>query len=261
VIVPCFNEDPAVIARSFAALRAQSFADFECVVVDDSTDPQLAFACEAACATDPRFAYVRPGARLGIAGSLNRAIERARGGLIARADCDDVCHPERLRRQLDFLEGAPEVGILGCALGILDDPGRPGSVRAYPLGHEAIARRMQLTNAMAHPTVMMRRTVLDRCGGYDPTFRYCEDLELWLRLINAGVRFANLPDALVAYRQETTDRPAGNWRDNLRARLKHLSAHMLARRLIGIVAIAVWSATPPAVRRLAYRRLIFDRAR
>jgi GT2 family glycosyltransferase len=258
VIVPCFNEEPAIVEACFASLRAQTFADFECIVVDDSTGDSRARACQAACARDARFAYLRPELRLGIAGSLNLAISHARGSLVARADCDDLSHPDRLARQVAVLQSRDDIGVLGCALAVIDPSGRPTAQRRYPAEHDQIARAMQITNAMAHPTVVIRRSVLDLHGVYDPAFRYCEDLELWLRLINAGVRFANLAAPLVTYRQETTQRPATHWRANLSARAKNLSQRMILRRLLGLTAIAAWSVTPEALRRLAYDRLILQ---
>ncbi|HEY5105857.1 MAG TPA: glycosyltransferase [Caulobacteraceae bacterium] len=260
VIIPCFNEDAGVIEASFASLRAQTLTNFECIVVDEGSDEEKARACRAACARDPRFSYLRPAARGGIAASLNLAIAQARGAYIARADGDDLCDGDRLRAQAAFLGSRPEIGVLGCAVRVIDGNGRPTAHRRYPLKHGQIARCMRLTNAMAHPTVMLRREVFERHGLYDPEFRYCEDLELWLRLIRAGVRFANLSEPLVSYRQEATSRPAAHWRDNLRARAKTLWGPNLALGLLGFVGIAAWSVMPRGLRRLAYGHLIYTRA-
>ena len=79
VIVPAFNESVTVLEESLASLMDQTFDDFECIVVDESTHPDLAQACESICARDARFRYVHPSQRLGLPGSLNLGISIARG--------------------------------------------------------------------------------------------------------------------------------------------------------------------------------------
>src|SRR5947209_8445890 len=104
VVVPSFNEEPHIVRASLESVRAQSFTDFECIVVDESTRPELAAACREICSEDSRFIYVHPTERLGLPKSLNLAISKARGQLIARFDSDDVCMPERLGLQVAFLD-------------------------------------------------------------------------------------------------------------------------------------------------------------
>jgi glycosyltransferase involved in cell wall biosynthesis len=256
IVVPSFNEAPPVIAASLASLRAQTMDDFECFVIDESTDESRALACREFCETDPRFIYIHPSERLGLAGSLNLGLSRARGALIARFDADDLCKPERLALQAAFLDAHPTVDVVGGALEVIDENGAHRAVRHYPLEHFDIARRMQLTNAIAHPTVMYRRAVVERHGGYDTSFRYSEDLDLWLRWLNAGVRFANLPQVLVRYRQQLTRRNTLHWRYNLRARTRNFGRSFVLRRAAGIGCIAMWSALPAAVQESVFRLLM-----
>jgi glycosyltransferase involved in cell wall biosynthesis len=256
IVVPSFNEAPPVIAASLASLRAQTMDDFECFVIDESTDESRARACREFCETDPRFIYIHPSERLGLAGSLNLGLSRARGALIARFDADDLCEPERLALQAAFLDAHPTVDVVGGALEVIGENGAHQGVRHYPLEHLDIARSMQLTNAIAHPTVMYRRTAVERHGGYDTSFRYSEDLDLWLRWLNAGVRFANLPQVLVRYRQQLTRRNTLHWRYNLRARTRNFGRSFVLRRAAGIGCIAVWSALPEAVQESVFRLLM-----
>ena len=212
IVVPCFNEQPEVLERSLNSLKIQTFCDFECIVIDESTFIQSAEACKAICNSDERFRYIRPETRLGLAGSLNLGISAARGRYIARFDSDDICMPHRLEEQVLYLDNNPEIGVLGGHLAIVDENERFTALRHYPLNHKAIERRFHLNNAMAHPTVMMRRSVIEAHGAYDPKFKFAEDLELWLRLINKDVQFANIDSVLVHYRQQSSNRSASNWR-------------------------------------------------
>lgn len=252
-MVPTFNEPEHILEQSLSSVMAQTFADFECIVVDESTHPEAAQACERICARDARFRYVHPIQRLGLAGSLNVAISMARGELLARFDSDDFCLPERLAVQVAFMEARPEVGVVGAGLELIDKKGRPTAVRRYPQSSEDIAKKLQFTNTLAHPTVMYRASVVKDHGAYDPTYLYSEDLELWLRWQNKGVIFANVPDILVRYRQAQTRRPRNHWKYNLRARVQHFSHRYFFRRLAGIACIGTWSILPPYIQETVFR--------
>jgi glycosyltransferase involved in cell wall biosynthesis len=259
VVVPSFNEAPDIVGASLESLRSQTFRDFECIVVDESTQPELAAACEAACAEDKRFIYIHTTERLGLSQSLNLAISKARGQLIARFDSDDICMPNRLELQIAFLRAHPEISAVGGAMDIITTKGRLIAHRSYPQTPKKIASAMQLTNAIAHPTVMFRKDVIDHYGGYNPSYRYCEDLDLWLRWMNEDLLFENLPQVLVQYRQDNTRRDQLNWRNNLRVRLFNFSSRHLILRIIGITCIAAWVAVPGKLQEQIYKVILLRR--
>ncbi|MBC7645245.1 MAG: glycosyltransferase [Thermoleophilia bacterium] len=261
VVVPSFNESPDIVRASLQSLREQTFTDFECIVIDESTRPELAAACQAACAIDSRFIYVHPTKRLGLSRSLNLGLDRARGELIARFDSDDLCLPDRLNLQVAYLRAHPAVSVVGGSLEIMDEDGRTEAFRHYPLEPKAVARGMHLTTTVAHPTIMFRRALVATHGSYNPAFRFSEDLDLWLRWMNAGVVFANIPQVVVRYRQKNTRRDTKHWRFNLRARVRNFAPQHLLRRLIGIGCIAVWTVLPMAIQEHAFRIMILRRQR
>lgn len=256
VVIPLFNEPPAILEVSLASIVGQDFTDYEVLIVDESTSPESSEACQHYCALDPRFHYIRPSQRIGLAASLNLAISRARGTYVARFDSDDRCLPGRLAMQVAYLDQHPDIGVVGGALEIISDDGRHVAVRHYPTDHPEIERKFMTTSALAHPTVMIRRTLIEHHGGYDPAFRYAEDLDLWLRLLGQGVRFANLPDVVVQYRQQQTRRSGEHWSYNLRARRRHFSFRHVVRRSLGIAAIAVWRFVPEDVQEHVFRRMM-----
>lgn len=261
MVVPAFNEPTEVLAQSLASIGSQTFADFECLVVDESTDPGLAETCRALCAEDPRFRYINPPRRLGLAASLNLGIQQARGEYIARFDSDDVCMPERLALQVAYLDAHPDVGVLGGGLEIMAEDGRTLAYRDYPRDHRTIERRMHSTTAVAHPTVMLRRSLFEVHGGYATDFRFAEDLDLWLRLLNRGVRFANLGDVLVRYRQDSIVRNPRHWQFNRRARLRNLHVRHLPLRLAGIAAVTLWAWLPVSLQERVFKPLLLRHAR
>jgi glycosyltransferase involved in cell wall biosynthesis len=259
VVVPSFNELPHILRASLDSIRNQSLSNFECIVVDESDKIELAELCESLCAEDPRFIYLRPADRLGLPASLNIAILRARSRLIARFDSDDVCMPERLALQVAFLAAHPEISVVGGALNLIGDQGQILSHRSYPQNSHSIARGMQLTTTIAHPTVMFRMEVVEKHGSYNPDFRFAEDLDLWLRWMNAGVRFANLPQVLVHYRQSTSRRDRRHWHYNLRARRLNFSSSLAIFRVLGIFCIILWFALPKIVQDRVFELLILHR--
>lgn len=259
VVVPSFNEPPHIVRASLESIRAQAFTDFECIVVDESTRPELANACRAVCDEDRRFIYLHPTERLGLPKSLNLAISQARGQLIARFDSDDMCTPERLALQVAFLQAHPEISVVGGSLDIISREGKFLANRCYPQTPTAIAKGMQLTTTIAHPTVMFRKTAIERHGGYNPDFSFAEDLDLWLRWMNAGLLFANLPQVLVQYRQDNTHRDQLHWRFNLRARTSNFCRKHLVRRVIGIACIATWAVMPEKVQEQIFKAMVLRR--
>lgn len=259
IIVPTFNEPRLTLEQSFASLSEQTFQNFECLVIDDSTDPKLAATCQELCNCDSRFRYIHPINRLGLGGSLNFGISNAQAEFIARFDADDICVRDRLELQVSYMTAHPEVGVLGGCLEIIDGCGTFIGFRRYPTNHRAIDRQFQLTTAIAHPTAMIRRSVFETCGGYDEHFPMGEDLELWLRLLRRGVRFANLDAVLVKYRQADAGRPRQHWKYNVVARIKHVSLPALPLRVMGIVALSVWTWLPHRAQARISRLLLLRR--
>lgn len=256
LVVPAFNEPLDVITQSLDSVRAQTFTDFECIVIDESTDPAAAAACQALCERDNRFRYVHPPQRLGLAASLNLGISMARAPLLARFDSDDICVPDRLMQQVAFMDAHPEIGVLGGGLEIIDETAQTLAYRAYPTDHEVIERKLQTTTPIAHPTVMLRRALVEQHGGYDIGFRFAEDLDLWLRLANRGVRFANLSTVLVRYRQQHTSRNPRHWEFNLRARMRNFTTRHLPHRVLGLCIILVWGKLPLGFQQRVFHGLL-----
>jgi hypothetical protein len=127
--------------------------------------------------------------------------------LYARIDGDDIWLPERLRRQIDFLDRHPEVAVLGGAAEVIDPDGNTLGILERPIEHERLARERFRQNPFIHPTVMIRRRFLEELGGYDESLPRGQDYDLWLRGINR-FRYANLSVPLIRYRYT----PCPSWK-------------------------------------------------
>jgi glycosyltransferase involved in cell wall biosynthesis len=187
------RDGAAWISRAIASVLNQTLTDLELIVVDDgSTDATAALLSGV---RDPRLVVERQ-APAGLTVALNRALGRARAPLIARLDADDVALPTRLERQRAFLQGHPEVGLLGTAARVVDESERDVEITRPPEGDLAIHRALIRRNPFVHSSVMARRALVASVGGYDVSFAVAQDYDLWLRL-SAITRMANLAEPLV----------------------------------------------------------------
>ena len=197
VLMPVFNGAPFV-ATAVDSVLHQTFGDLELIVVDDgSTDETPAILDRF---EDARLVRLRNRENRGLSRSLDRGLERATGEYLARMDADDIAGPDRLAKQVAFLDSHPDVGILGSACTKIDEEGNEIGTSDAPLTDVEIRWRSLTGNPFHHPSVVVRSAVLDRHGlRYDESFLTSQDYELWTRVL-AATKGANLPEALVSHR-------------------------------------------------------------
>jgi hypothetical protein len=199
VLMPVHNA-ATFVGEAIASVLAQSFGDFELLVIDDgSTDESLEVV---RAFRDERIRVESRPDNRGLIETLNCGIRMARGTLIARMDADDVSYPERFAVQVDYLDEHPEVAGVSCCFDLIDE-------RGHRLAHDhdwfrptdPLALRWALNFGcyFAHGGAMLRTSVL-RAAGFDPRYAHAEDYELWLRLVDEH-RLANVPRVLLAVRR------------------------------------------------------------
>jgi cellulose synthase/poly-beta-1,6-N-acetylglucosamine synthase-like glycosyltransferase len=191
----------AFLTEALDSILRQRFADLELVVVEDgSTDATPAILATYARA-DSRLRLATNEGNLGLTASLNKGLGLARGELVARQDADDVSEPERLARQVAYLDAHPEIGLVGTLAQSIDAAGRPLDHDHFPLAldNAAIQRSLLERNPICHGSVLFRRRLLDQVGFYDSTVGPVEDYDLWLRLAEV-TELANLDARLYRYR-------------------------------------------------------------
>lgn len=184
------------VAESVESILCQTFGDLELIVVDDGSTDSTGAILDGR--RDPRVRVVhQPPA--GLTCSLNRALRLATAPLVARMDADDVAHPERMARQVAFLDAHPEVGLLGTGCHEISPAGEVVRALVPPIDDAAIRRALIRENPFIHASVMMRRGALEVAGGYDESLPVAQDYDLWLRM-SRFTRMANLPEPLVRRR-------------------------------------------------------------
>lgn len=135
----------------------------------------------------------------GIVPALNLGIASAKHELIARLDSDDIVTPERLLKQVQYLDRFKEVVCVGTQLNFIDEEGIESGYTNYPIRHLDILKRMKYQNCIGHPSVMFRKSIVQQIGGYREFLTGSEDYDLWLRLSEIG-SLSNLPLKLTKYR-------------------------------------------------------------
>jgi hypothetical protein len=191
------------LPAAIASILEQRYPDFEYVIVDDASTDASAALIAGFAARDLRIRPLFNPAQLGPAAALNRALAAAQGDYVAVLDHDDLALPERLARQVAFLDAHPEVGAVGAQVRVLDAEGAPIQLQFYST-HPAAARWQLLFGAsLLHSASMYRRTLLQQLGGYSVEHPYLCDYELLGRLAEIS-QIANLPDTLACYRRSAT---------------------------------------------------------
>lgn len=227
VLMPVYNGQ-AFLREAVASVLAQTYHDFELLIIDDgSTDKTPAILQEF---HDPRIRIVRNETNLKLIRSLNRGIGLARGEFIARMDADDLCHPERFARQVEFLERSPDVDVVGTDIIIFETDTARG-FRPSPPPTSAAQVRWELlrVSCLYHPTVMLRKSIFASEEPYDPEYVHCEDYELWLRLSRRR-RLENLDEPLLYYRRHAASITACH-RIEQRQRAQRALATEIERRI------------------------------
>lgn len=195
VILPVYNAMP-FLKEAIESLMKQTYQDFMVFAIDNGSEDGSGEYLKK-CQND-KLRYIKLD-NPNLVATLNTGIEISSSPLIARMDADDIIHPKRFEKQLEFLENHPEVGLVGTQGNYISKDGKK-KIRIYlPTTHNEIVNTMLKSNhAIIHPSILFRRDIVKKIGGYVETFFPCEDYEFFLRcgsvtkLANLNQRFYSL---------------------------------------------------------------------
>jgi glycosyltransferase involved in cell wall biosynthesis len=186
----------AYLTQAVESILSQTFQDFEFLIIDDASTDQSHKMLSGF--NDERVRLIAHSHKLGLSSSLNEGIELALGDYIARMDHDDICRPQRLKRQVDFMDVHMDVDVLGTWAQTIGLP-RQQTWR-YSTVDEDIRSEFVFNSGLVHSSVMLRKATLERLQlRYDDSVAQAQDYELWTRAA-PRIRFANLDMVLVNYR-------------------------------------------------------------
>ena len=197
VIMAAYN-GAALIGETLDSLWGQSFGDFEVIVVDDcSTDDTLAIL--RAC-PDPRLRVIAADTNVGPVRSRNRAFAEARGRYIAGLDQDDICLPDRLERQVAYLDTHPDIALVAATAAILEEGNVSSSIKSPVTTPRLVEWLLWIENPLVWSTVMLRRDRVPAGEFTRPDYLYAEDFDLYHRMARTG-GIGRIDDALLLYRK------------------------------------------------------------
>ncbi|QIP11785.1 glycosyltransferase [Spirosoma aureum] len=218
VIMPVYNGEQ-YLAQAIESILSQSYSRLELLVFDNGSSDNTARIVADYAQRDPRVRPLWEPTPLGYGGEVasNIAARQATGTFIAKLDADDIARPDRLAKQVAFLQANPDVFLVGSNLELIDSHGNTTGMRAYPLSHEAIFNEFYLRFPIANPSVMYRNVLKEDL--YVIRFSHFNDYYSLFLLINSGLRMQNLPECLTAYRIHNTNTVFTNlrikWRSNV----------------------------------------------
>lgn len=201
VLLPAYNAQET-IGEAIQSVINQTYKDWELIVINDgSTDDTKGVVMSY---NDERIKYIENDENKKLIYTLNRGIELATGEYIARMDADDICHPNRFEKQVEYMESHPDVIVCGTQINYFGTKSTNYRKLVFPTKDKQLKEMLAMSTCFAHPTVMIRKSALDESGcRYDMDYKNAEDYSLWIDLMNYG-KFGNLLDQLLNYRVSDT---------------------------------------------------------
>lgn len=195
VIIPSCN-DGKYLEKAINSILAQTYPNIEIIVIDSSDDRDTLAILEGY--KEKIHCYTQP--KRGVAAALNYALEHAKGEYIARMDADDISLPQRIFKQVSFLEENPEIDVVGAQCDVINEAGETvGEIDPGYYSDSEIKAKIIFENCIIHPTVMMRSKLIREGWRYDEK-HYAEDIRLWMKMAVKGVKFANMQEHFLLYR-------------------------------------------------------------
>lgn len=199
VIMPVFNAG-LFVNKAIDSILAQSFADFEFLIIDDCSNDNSCGLIRGY--DDKRIRFIQNERNMGVARTLNKALSLSRGQFIARMDADDVSEPVRFAQQVAFMDKFPQIAICGSWVWRFSD--KKKFLLRYPVGQDCVRAFLLFGNPLAHPSVFMRREVLqNKKLQYDSDCPAAQDYDLWSRC-GDHLLLDNISEPLVGWRQNDT---------------------------------------------------------
>jgi len=228
IMLPCFNAEDT-LPLALASVAAQSLGDWECVCLDDGSTDRTWQLLSDTSRRDPRFRVERFTENRGRGAARQRILELTRGEYLAFLDADDWMYPERLAREVRWLEADARIAAVSACAAVTDGPDRLVGVQRPRAPHALPVVAMfdrPVPPPLVFPTSMIR-TDLARSTGFDPTFRRSQDSDFLIRAL-LGKHYALGSEILYAYSQASAanlERTLEGYRYRMRSHLRHWQDH------------------------------------
>ncbi len=269
VLLPIRNEGVGNLKMCFESLFKQTFQDFEIIIIDDSDNDATIEAIDKFNDEAKDLGYevivIRDNPSKSVAGALNHGLKFCKGDFIARVDSDDVSVSTRFEKQIGFLLNNPDYDIVGSYYAILENNHVTSKTVKFPISDSNIKRLMFIRCAVAHPTLLIRKSFFTKIGNFDETLKRAEDYDLWLRAIKLNtIKFKNLPISLLYFRKtsiteknrrQNTARDLIHWETNLLIKIRNFNGKYFFFSILGISFQQLFIWMPSRIKNFIYNTL------
>ncbi len=197
VIIPCFNAEKFV-EMAIRSIMNQTYKNLEILIVDDCSTDSTYEILDRLAKSDKRIVLEKNEQNLKIVTTLNKLVLKAKGKYIARMDADDISAPDRIEKQVEFMDNNYEYGICGTNAYIINSKNKIIEESLLPNTNTDIQKAINVHSVFFHPSIMIRADLYKK-NLYDNKFLYAEDFELWQRLLKI-TKGENIDQRLFFYR-------------------------------------------------------------
>lgn len=198
VVLPCYNAENYITA-AVNSMTDQTYRELEIIIIDDCSTDGSSEILRSLAAGDSRIKLLRNEINLKLVATLNKGISLATGKYILRMDADDISFPDRVEKQVRFMEKNPDIGISGTAI-LQFEEGEKDIIMTLPSDDAVLKAKIFTSTIFFHPTVIIRRDILKTNNlEYNSSFHQAEDWGLWMEMVNK-TRVGNIQEPLLKYR-------------------------------------------------------------
>ncbi|MBT3336975.1 MAG: glycosyltransferase [Anaerolineae bacterium] len=245
VILPCYNA-AKTLEETLQSLAAQTLSDFEVIAVDDDSTDHTGLILGDWARKDPRFKVISQ-PHSGVISASNAGMLASVAPTIARMDADDRAHPQRLEKQVAFLEANPDYALISSLVKAFPESDVGEGFQVYIrwlnslVTDDEIKREIFVESPLPNPSVMFRREWLLKMGGYEER-GFPEDYDLYLRMYLAGAKFAKIPEVLHEWREHPERITHTDSRYSLENFLRAKAYYLALGPLKGRDAVIIWGS-------------------
>ena len=214
VLMSVYNGEK-YLYEAIESILNQTFKDFEFLIINDGSTDGTAKILQSY--QDHRIKIINNEKNIGLTKSLNKGLRFAKGEYIARMDADDISMPERLEKELEFMEAHRNYAVVGTFLNVLDEDSKVVGTIEKPIGDDQIREFLKKDNCIGHGSAMVRKKSLLNIGYYNESIEKAQDYDLWLR-ISERYKMANIPQYLYMWR---------NYKENISAKHNNEQKHFV----------------------------------
>ena len=183
VVMSLFNPDKPLLKKSIESLSSQSYTNIEIIIIDDGMNAEDIFFLKSLIEGKENFFVYKNIKNIGLTKSLNIAISKSNGELIARNDADDISDKNRIEKQVNYFKKNKEVGVLGTWYSVINDNDNEREYEyRYSNDHNILLEMLFERNPFCHSSVMIKKDILKKLGGYNSKYKVSQDLDLWFRI-------------------------------------------------------------------------------